>query len=634
MTYAQYEKIEATDYNVTLVGANISNVANRLNTVWSVGNNNAGYGQPDVGNVTVGNRVNHIEWDNLINTTANVAVHQNSSIISVTPPVAGDKIVYTSDIPTNLTTIYANRLNANSQGSTDFLNTTNTTANNWNGKLLITQTATFANGDAARYFFNSGGQLSISCSHPSGPNTIDATLNALASDVGNIFLSSPVSGTATIASTAYNGITKIGGGGNSSISTNTGYYALTTSNVTILTQTSTIDSSTIQIITNSNGTQGSYYDAGNVITFYTTWQESPSAFNRFIVAPNTNTRLTATYPSTAIIANTWGNVALAGSIKAYGFTVDPTTWTGIIGPPAPIPSGPGVIFGFGVNFSSGYLSITNLVDNLGVVAADQTALTGTPRTGLAAASYGGDKAIFGFGTDSFSGSNLLSMTNLVTSLGVVATDTTGVGTPRAGLAAAGYGFDKAIFGFGGTGGSAVTSITNLVDNTGVVATDTTGVGTPRAQLAAAGFGLDQVIFGFGTTGSTAVSTTNLVSNTGVVATDTTGVGTARESLAATGYGTDKAMFGFGLTGGATMVSTTNLVDNTGVVAADTTALGTPKQSLAAAGYGLGQAIFGFGSDIGGYVSMTNLVDSNGFVSADVTGVGTPRGGLAAASYGP
>jgi hypothetical protein len=629
MTYAQYGKIEATDYNVTLVGANISNVANRLNTVWSVGNNNAGYGQPDVGNVTVGNRVNHIEWGNLINTTANVAVHQNSSIISVTPPVTGDKIVYTSNIPTNLTTIYTNRLNANSQGSTDFLNTTNTTPNNWNGKLLITQTATFANGDAARYFFNSGGQLSISCSHPSGPNTIDATLNALASDVGNIFLSSPVSGTATIASTAYNGITKIGGGGNSSISTNTGYYALTTSNVTILTQTSTIDSSTIQIITNSNGTQGSYYDAGNVITFYTTWQESPSAFNRFIVAPNTNTRLTVNYPSTAIIANTWGNVALAGSLKAYGFTVDPTTWVGTIGPPTPIPSGPGVIFGYGSTGSN--TNITNLVNNLGVVTADQTALTGTARYGLAAASYGGDSAIFGYGS---TGTNV-SITNLVNNLGVVATDTLGVGTARRSLAAAGYGYDKAIFGFGFTG--TAVSITNLVSSAGVVAADQTALtGTVRSNLAAAGFGGDQAIFGYGVTGtSTALSTTNIVSNTGVVATDTAGVGTARGLLAAAGYGNDKAIFGFGFSNGSSQdVSTTNLVDNTGIVAADTTSLGTARDGLAAAGYGIGQAIFGFGLASGVGVSMTNLVDNNGFVSADVTGVGTARNALAAASYGP
>jgi hypothetical protein len=75
-------------------------------------------------------------------------------------------------------------------------------------------------------------------------------------------------------------------------------------------------------------------------------------------------------------------------------------------------------------------------------------------------------------------------------------------------------------------------MTNLVSNTGVVATDTTGVGTARFYLAAAVYGTDKAIFGYGVT--TAV--TNLVSNTGVVATNTTGVGTARYSLAAAAYG--------------------------------------------------------------------------------------------------
>jgi hypothetical protein len=78
------------------------------------------------------------------------------------------------------------------------------------------------------------------------------------------------------------------------------------------------------------------------------------------------------------------------------------------------------------------------------------------------------------------------MTNLVSNLGVVAADTTGVGTERRALAAAGYGGDKAIFGYGITGVSV--SMTNLVSNLGVVAADTTGVGTARYFLAAAGYG--------------------------------------------------------------------------------------------------------------------------------------------------
>jgi hypothetical protein len=71
----------------------------------------------------------------------------------------------------------------------------------------------------------------------------------------------------------------------------------------------------------------------------------------------------------------------------------------------------------------------------------------------------------------------------------VATDTTGVGTDRFGPAAAGYGSDKAIFGYGATSGGVYVSMTNLVSNTGVVATNTTGVGTTRYQLAAAGYSL-------------------------------------------------------------------------------------------------------------------------------------------------
>ena len=45
---------------------------------------------------------------------------------------------------------------------------------------------------------------------------------------------------------------------------------------------------------------------------------------------------------------------------------------------------------------------------------------------------------------------------------------------------------KAIFGYGYNGATRV-SMTNLVSNTGIVAADTTGVGTARYALAAAGY---------------------------------------------------------------------------------------------------------------------------------------------------
>ena len=115
--------------------------------------------------------------------------------------------------------------------------------------------------------------------------------------------------------------------------------------------------------------------------------------------------------------------------------------------------------------------------------------------------------------------------------------------------------NKAIFGYGFA--ITNTSITNLVSNTGVVATDTAGVGTARYQLAAAGYGTDRAIFGYGVpSGGSSLSITNLVSNTGIVGNDVTGVGTVRYALAAAGYGTDKAIFGYGVDAGR--VSMTNL----------------------------------------------------------------------------
>ena len=243
-----------------------------------------------------------------------------------------------------------------------------------------------------------------------------------------------------------------------------------------------------------------------------------------------------------------------------------------------------------------------------------------------------DKAIFGYGTTNAGA--VSSLTNLVSITGTVTTDVTGVGLARESLAAASYGGDKAIFGYGFAGGNQ--SVTNIVSNLGVVATDTTGVGTARIQLAAAGYGGDKAIFGYGQSPPSTMSTVNLVSNIGVVSANVTGVGTARCALAAASYGLDKAIFGYGGTGmgGSIASSLTNLVSNVGVVAADVAGVGTARRALAAASYGDGKVIFGYGRiSTATKITTTNLVSNVGVVSADDTGVGTGRDALAATSFG-
>jgi hypothetical protein len=313
MTYASGSTILAADYN-GLVGTNPNTASGTLNTVWATGGTTAGYGQSALATVTAGGTILASSWANLVNTTASAATHQGTSITGVTAPSTGGVITYLSAIPTNLTTIYNSRLNAATQGSTT--SNTVTTASTWSSVATFTQTVTFANGDAARYFFNSGGQLAMTVSHPAGSG-INLLLNNLASNVGTVVLSAPTSGTITISGTSYNGVTRIGGGGNSpTIGTNSGYYALTTSNANIYYQTASTGpsgylSTNINIFAKTNGTVGSNGDVGNVITITTVWDEIP---NGLTVSTGSVTTLTVRPPEQTNIANTWGTISLAGSV--------------------------------------------------------------------------------------------------------------------------------------------------------------------------------------------------------------------------------------------------------------------------------------------------------------------------------
>lgn len=313
MSYAQYGSIQASDYN-SLVGANPGSTINVLNTTWATGSAGAGYGQTAEANVAVGDTVTAAKWANLVNKTASAATHQGSTITAVTAPVAGGTITYLSAIPTNLATIYTNKYNAASQSGTTA--NTATTASTWSDKATFTHTATFANGDAARYFFNSGGQLAITCSHPTGSG-INLLLNNLASNVGTVVLSAMSSGTATIAGTSYSGVTRVGGGGNTpTVSTNSGYYAWTTANANVYYQTASTGpsgylSTNINIFVKTNGTVGSNGDVGNVVTVYTVWDEIP---NGLTVSSGSATTLTVRPPEVTNLANSWGTISLAGSV--------------------------------------------------------------------------------------------------------------------------------------------------------------------------------------------------------------------------------------------------------------------------------------------------------------------------------
>lgn len=317
MTYAQNGLIQRNDYNSLRANANIA--VPSVNSMWSTGSGSKGYGQSALPEIAANALVSANNWSSLISTTSNIAQHQGTSLASVTTPTVGAVVTYQPNIETNIQNTYGNSLNAALQSTTTANTVTRSTT--WNNAITFTHTISFTSGDAARYFFNSGGQIKITASHANsaaGINFLFNRLSASGTGIGTIVLSAPSSGTANIVGTTFNGVTRINGGGNSPsvLEANRGYYGLTTSNTNIFTQSASSGpsgylNSFIRVIAKTNGTVGANGDNGNVITLYTVWDEMP---NGLTVGTGSTTTVTITYPETTYISNTWGAVSVSGAV--------------------------------------------------------------------------------------------------------------------------------------------------------------------------------------------------------------------------------------------------------------------------------------------------------------------------------
>lgn len=187
MAYSQGGLIEASDYNGFNGGSSGANVSGQINTVWGIGNGNAGYGQTTGANVAVGNTVTATEWATLINNLNNARKHQaGGSYTNLTAPVAGNKVDYISTLSSRLTDAYTNRLNFNSTRGTTITGSDDITSYSVGATTALnrnrTATITFSSTDKARYFFNAGGALSFFCTAVDNASTNRS--NALQACIG------------------------------------------------------------------------------------------------------------------------------------------------------------------------------------------------------------------------------------------------------------------------------------------------------------------------------------------------------------------------------------------------------------------------------------------------------------------
>lgn len=184
MAYSTGGLIEATDYN------NLINGTNQLNTVWGVGFGDAGYGQTPISTVAATNVVTATQWATLINVLNNTRAHQTGSGSGISAVTAGQTISYLSTLQTQVNNAYTSRGSFASQGST-----LTGTASNWNPNAgatvgftsFIDTNISFTSAQAARYFFNAGGQINFFVSAVDNAGTSRSiTLRDMINQVGGL----------------------------------------------------------------------------------------------------------------------------------------------------------------------------------------------------------------------------------------------------------------------------------------------------------------------------------------------------------------------------------------------------------------------------------------------------------------
>ena len=326
MTYSVGGKVQAVDYNtfantpITITNAFVaqSNSIIAINTVW--GNSNIpgyGYGQPNIANVAIGGKITSSEWTNLVNILNKATKHQtgsNSAISSDTTEI-GDKVAVLNSSPLSLVNavnnLQGNAFNAFTQGTTTTYTTTNT--NGWRDLLTFSTRITYANADAAKYFFNAGGQIGLSYTHSSNTSGINPLIANICSSVGTIWISAPSgANTATLAGTTYRGVSKRGGSGNlTAINSNCGYYGLTVTPVQIVYQASQV--SFLRLIYSGTNLTISASSDGSALTITSTIDEIFGA-ESYLVDTGTTLTVSVRSPETTNLANTWGTVNVSSQV--------------------------------------------------------------------------------------------------------------------------------------------------------------------------------------------------------------------------------------------------------------------------------------------------------------------------------
>lgn len=181
MAYSKGSKIGQNDVQFYTVRIN--------NNLLGTGSGNYGYGQPLL-NTNAPGPILKPEWFNPTREAIeNICVHQvgTGNFNGYIYPAAKGRVIRAEPLlAENYQRALDNRLNCAVVGDTTSASVSIISSSSFSHYQIINATVSFGSHDKARYFFNAGGQLDISCLHNESFPANDLSL--LASNMGNIRL--------------------------------------------------------------------------------------------------------------------------------------------------------------------------------------------------------------------------------------------------------------------------------------------------------------------------------------------------------------------------------------------------------------------------------------------------------------
>ena len=239
----------------TILDDHYNGFGTSVNAMWGTGTGVRGYGQTTtVAAVTTSSTITAAQWVTLLGRCRSISDHQandgNITLDSITDPSAGDQVEAFAAIATDIGTLDTSAALATSTGGgfgsavTNVVNATGTFV----GTVTQASTLTFAGGNEARYFFNSGGKVEVSWTVTGGTSDskYDQWVN-LATACGTYQIFANTSG-------------KTGGSGSPGTNdTNEGYYDMAEAAVIVFKQfedTAPYTASYIQLSVHMNANDG------------------------------------------------------------------------------------------------------------------------------------------------------------------------------------------------------------------------------------------------------------------------------------------------------------------------------------------------------------------------------------------